>query len=596
MESTPSYPHVNKKLAKLLVSSSGIAELHVNGLPTRTLEDTPWSRWYLRTHFEHLQADAAGIAWYKKHDPLEPIAIKGLISTPRPYQWLGIRRMIIENCADWLDMGLGKSLISLAFSLYCLEHGLGQHFLILCPPTIFVSWLDEVKKHLDPALNAETYIVHGPKKLKILAELKASKTRSPKFVLTSYETLANIREHLESLPITCIFLDESSKVKNTTAQRTQATHALGIALPKARKFCLSGTPSTKNPLGLYSQYEFLGDGFSGSQSYAIFELKYAVSKLFMMVRLPHGKVTSVDADDPASASYWLQTHYPPKSNVSYAQLGYSFERAPKNAKHIKIMNFHRRNIRFKNLEDLHEVSQRRAYTLYKTDVLKDLPPKTRMKREIELSDEQRKAYREVLDTNRTLIGKIPFSFHDMGSPYAKLHQIANGYIRNTDGSIHFFKSQPKMLELEQILAESGDQKLIVWSPFRPQIAQAVAFLKSADIECVELHGDVPVDKRGDIVHAFQDPAGPRVLVANPAVGGMGLNLTCANLETFLTNWFQPDARIQAEDRCWRIGQSNAVTIVDLVATATLEVEILRKTLAEITLEKQIISMTACMGG
>ena len=587
------HPNVKHKISgNLSILPDGRAEVDCS-LGKVVLPDVPYSRWYLKTHFEHITATEQAAAWYQKHNPLKLPPIPGLQIPLWEHQKLAVFRMCISNDANWLDMGCGKTAVSLAFSLLLFSKGL-NYYLILCPPTVFVTWLDEIAKFIDPKLLPEIYILHGPKKAKNLAELRTNTLNHPKFILTSYETLESIREELQILPISACFFDESSRAKNIEAKRTQSCHALTNAMPRMRRFALSGTPSTKNCLGLYSQYELLGKGFSGHQTYTSFEKEFAVSKLFAMIRLPHGKITSVDADEPDKTfPIWLAEHCPPGNSKSYMELGYSFSKQPGPGK-IRILNYHRRNIKFINQDKLHAITQTHAYTVFKDEIF-DLPPKTHTKRLLEMPDDQRKAYADLLETNRTLLAGTPFSFHH-GSPYCKLHQLANGYIRNTDGSYHFFPTQPKLNELEEIIEEAGDQKIIIWSPFRPQIAQVIKFLnEELNIPALELHGDTPQNKRIDVVHSFCDSAGPQIMVSNPEVGGMGLNLTAAALEIFMTNWFKPDTRKQAEDRIWRPGQTRRVTVVDLVMRATLEVKILRNTLAEVDTERENISMNMLKG-
>lgn len=585
--------HVKQNNGFLKINQNNQPEVEFNGT-SAVLPDVPWSRWYLRACFKHLTATEQAQAWYAQHDPLKLPPIPGLQVSLWNNQKLGVNRMLFSNSCLFKDMGCGKTGCSIAFSLILYNKGL-NYFLVISPPTVFITWIDEIAKFIDPALHTETYIVHGPKKHKTLSELRTNSSKNPKFILTSYETLDNVRQALQTLPISVAFFDESSKVKNWEAKRTQTCHNFINSKPDIKRFCLSGTPSTKSCLGLFSQFELLGPGLSGHQSYISFEKRYAVSKLFAMVRLPHGKITRIDADDTSETfPRWLNEHNLPNSNVSYAELGYSFSQRPQGEKQIKILNLHKEQIKFINQDELHATTQRLAYTVYKDEIF-DLPPKTYVKRTLEMPEEQRKAYHELLETNRTVLASTPFSFHH-SSPYAKLHQIANGYCLNQDGSIHFFASQPKLTELEEIIEEAGDQKIIIWSTFRPQIAQAVNFIEqSLELETLELHGGVPNEKRKDVVHRFQDENGPSILVCNPEVGGMGLNLTCASLAVFMSNWFQPDVRKQAEDREHRPGQTKPVTIIDLLMRGTLEAGILRNTLKEINSERSILSMSILKG-
>jgi SNF2 family DNA or RNA helicase len=585
---------VNAKNALLTLSPNDVPTVSLSGGTTFNLPNHPWSRWYLKTHFKHLNADEKGAIWYQHHDPMKFDPIPFLASLPRPYQILAINRMKMSNCALWLDMGLGKTYISIAFALWMFQQKLGNVSLVLCPPSVFVTWKDSVKALIQVNAQARVELIHGARKSKVLANLRSAPLNTPTFLLTTYETLESVREQLQSMPISTIFFDESSKIKNFETNRTQSAHALVDALPNTKRFCLSGTPATKSPLGLYSQYEILGKGFSRQPTYQAFEKRYAITKTFMRVQLPHGRITSIP-DEAEMIDDWLREHCPPMSNVSYHALGFTFSAKPTTPKQIKILNWYNRDVQFINLEELHAITQMHAYSLWKSDVLTDLPPKTRVRRSVEMTAEQRKAYVDMTEYSRAEIANKPFSFHDSNSPHAKLHQIANGFIINNDKTVTYFKQQPKLLELAQIIEEAGDQKIVIWSPMRPQIAQVSEFLRQElSKKCLELHGGVAPKDREAIIHGFRD-TDANFLVANPTVGGLGLNLQFSWLQIFMSNWYSPDVRGQAEDRQHRIGQENPVCCVDVLTRGTLEAAILRTVLGEIKLEKTLISMTTVFG-
>jgi len=559
---------------------------------TKELEDSDWSRWHIRAKYKLINALPEAKAWYKLSDPMNLEAIPEITTKFRWYQTLGIKRMLMSNILMGLPMGSGKTLMAIAFCVLQFKKQGIKYFLIVCPPTVFVSWIDQLKEHLAPGFPAKVYIAHGAKKKKVLAQLRSEDFAGLKFIITSYETLGSIRETLKNVPLGSIFFDESSKIKNPESQRTQQAHAVCKNHPTARKFCASGTPSTTNPMGYFSQFEILAPGTSGAPNFVAFEQTYANKKTFMTIRLPHGKVFSIEAD---TAEAWLASRRPPGQTSTYKELGYSFSAQHGGPRQIAVLNYHKRYTGFKNLDQINLIVQRHGFCLKKEDILADLPPKTLMKRCIELSPEQRKAYDDFLNTNRSVIEGTPLRF-DASGPHAKLHQIAQGYILDHSGNPIFFKSQPKLNELENIIEESEEnQKIIVWSPFRPQIQQIVEFLAKKNMDCIQLHGGTPVEQRPKLVHAFTDPAGPNWCVANPAVGGLGLNLTCSNLMLFMTNWYQPDVRSQAEDRAHRLGQKNPVTIIDLETTGTIEVKILKNTLKKISIEGKILSVNDLTG-
>jgi SWI/SNF-related matrix-associated actin-dependent regulator of chromatin subfamily A-like protein 1 len=77
-------------------------------------------------------------------------------------------------------------------------------------------------------------------------------------------------------------------------------------------------------------------------------------------------------------------------------------------------------------------------------------------------------------------------------------------------------------------------------------------------------------QREHAVSAFQDPAGPQLMVCATRVGGQGITLTRASNVAFLDLEWTPAMHDQAEDRCHRIGQHDAVTAWYLLAAETID--------------------------
>jgi hypothetical protein len=76
--------------------------------------------------------------------------------------------------------------------------------------------------------------------------------------------------------------------------------------------------------------------------------------------------------------------------------------------------------------------------------------------------------------------------------------------------------------------------------------------------------------RDATVAAFQDPQGPQLLIAATRVAAQGITLTRASNVAFLELEWTPAMHDQAEDRCHRIGQRDAVTAWYLLAADTID--------------------------
>ena len=72
------------------------------------------------------------------------------------------------------------------------------------------------------------------------------------------------------------------------------------------------------------------------------------------------------------------------------------------------------------------------------------------------------------------------------------------------------------------------------------------------------------------MQAFQDPDGPQLILCSTRVGAQGITLTRASNVAFLDLEWTPAIHDQAEDRCHRIGQEDAVTAWYLLAAETID--------------------------
>jgi SWI/SNF-related matrix-associated actin-dependent regulator 1 of chromatin subfamily A len=81
------------------------------------------------------------------------------------------------------------------------------------------------------------------------------------------------------------------------------------------------------------------------------------------------------------------------------------------------------------------------------------------------------------------------------------------------------------------------------------------------------------DKREEGESLFQAKKA-RFMVATQSAGGRGRTWTAGNLVIYYSNNYSLELREQSEDRTHRIGQTGTVLYVDLVATGTVDENII----------------------
>ncbi len=87
---------------------------------------------------------------------------------------------------------------------------------------------------------------------------------------------------------------------------------------------------------------------------------------------------------------------------------------------------------------------------------------------------------------------------------------------------------------------------------------------------LHLLGADDAQRRDAAIAAFQEPDGPALIVCATRVAAQGITLTRASNVAFLELEWTPAMHDQAEDRCHRIGQRDAVTAWYLLAAETID--------------------------
>lgn len=183
--------------------------------------------------------------------------------TPHQYQQAAIdfvsRRLgdeRAEGAALWLDPGLGKTAITLrAIERLRADHGLGRRVLVIAPLRVIYSvWPAEVRKW---GFRFSTSIVHGSanqrrKALDAPADIYLLNPEGVPWLMDEFRA----RPQQQGWDLTV--LDESTKFKSWTAQRTKA---LRVLVPKlGSRLELTGTPAPNHYGDLFAQIYFLDRG------------------------------------------------------------------------------------------------------------------------------------------------------------------------------------------------------------------------------------------------------------------------------------------------------------------------------------------------
>ncbi len=207
----------------------------------------------------------------------------------------------------------------------------------------------------------------------------------------------------------------------------------------------------------------------------------------------------------------------------------------------------------------------------KSQVLEELPPRTEVTLQVELSDEEA-AFYEAL--RQRAIKKLA----DVGDGRSQHLKILAEIMRLRRACCHprlvlddCGIAGSKLALFSETLDELLDNhhKVLVFSQFVGHLSILRDELDRKGVSYHYLDGSTPARHRKQRVEAFQAGEGDVFLISLKA-GGQGLNLTAADYVIHMDPWWNPAVEDQASDRAHRLGQQRPVTIYRLITQGTIE--------------------------
>ena len=412
------------------------------------------------------------------------------------------------------DMGLGKTLSVLSyFAALKSSHGF-ELLVVVCPNSLTRNWLREVGQWYP---NERGMVLSGDKAEKMWAlRLLTGGTLSVDLLIINYEAmrLEYVTPEVAALcegKRTLLCLDESQRVKNHASKTFKAIAE--IAPLCERRVLLSGTPTPKDVTDLWAQMRLLDGGVRFGKSFY----------------------------------RWLE---------GIAELGNEFS-------DYGIKKFIPEAVEEAVLR-VHEVMLRR-----KKEKVVNLPEKTFVLREVEMTGSQQKRFDEIRE------GLILRMRSTSGEEFVRdITNILEEYLRAVQVASNPRLIDPewqgtpaKFLELDEIVNEvvrESDQKIVIWSNYLGNIRELRE--RYRDLGAEMFSGEVSAAERADIVRRFQEDDTTKVLVAVPAAGGVGITLTRAQTAVYIDKTWNAEHWMQSVDRIHRIGQTGTVTVISLLAS------------------------------
>lgn len=438
------------------------------------------------------------------------------LTTPRAHQREALKRSWNQhNFALFMEGGTGKSKIVIDNAGLLYERGELDALLVTAPNGVHRNWIEQVELHL-PTRIPRTVALYRSGTVgwkKILA-----KADGLPILLMNSEALS----HPAGLDVAASFLrtykapmlaaDESHRFKTPSARRTR--NAWKLRPLSAWRRLLTGTSVSQGYHELYAQFRILDPAIIGCQTYAEFKAQYCVM---------------VEA-------------------AGFSKL-----------------------VGYQNIPNLLARIAPYVFTVTKAECL-DLPPQIFMTRDVELSSEQARIYRQLrteylaeLDSGAIIDGQLAIT------RLLRLQQILSGLaIGDTAQQL---LPCPRLQEAMDLI-EEAQHKVLVWCRFNADITRLAELLEKAKVGYARYSGLLTEPQCAKELERFHSDPACKVLLGTPRKGGIGLTLNEADTVIFYSHSFSWEDRKQATDRNHRDGQTRAVTYYDLMVPGTVDVKIL----------------------
>jgi SNF2 family DNA or RNA helicase len=428
--------------------------------------------------------------------------------------------------------------------------------LVIAPAGVYHTWSTAAAEHLGDELRARALVytwasIDSSKSRKAeLVEFMLVQNR-PRILLVNVEALSSVPRARDlcltflSQRSTMLAIDESTIIKNPRTIRTR--FIVEKLRPRAKyRRILSGLPTPKSPLDLYSQFEFLDPKILGYKTYAGFFARHAVVQRIV--------VNGRGVDIP----------------VAYRDVDLLQQKIEPHSSRVL-------------LEDCY-----------------DLPPKMYSTREVPLTAEQELHYKEIKDYATTMLeGGEYVTAKQVIDQILRLHQVLCGHVGTEDG--HSREIPERRTETLINLLDEHDGKGIIWCSYDADVRKVADAIERTYGPAEHAPGEPYVavarfwggnrsTREAEEKRFLNDPR-CRYIVATAAAGGRGRTWTVADLVVYYSNTADLEHRSQSEERAQGVDKIKSVAYVDLVAPGTVDEKMLHILRSKITMAAAVTGDT-----
>ena len=453
----------------------------------------------------------------------------------RDYQVAGLNWLVSlhENGISGIladEMGLGKTLQTIAFLGY-LRHicGITGPHLVVVPKSTLDNWNREFKMWT-PEVNV--LILQGAKDER--HQLIADRLVDEKFnvCITSYEMILREKSHLKKFAWEYIIIDEAHRIKNEESSLAQI-----IRLFNSRnRLLITGTPLQNNLHELWALLNFLlPDVFGESEAF----------------------------------DSWFSGQGQDQDTV---------------------------------VQQLHRVLRPFLLRRVKSDVEKSLLPKKEVNLYIGMSDMQVRWYKKILEKDidavngasgkresKTRLLNIVMQLRKCCNHPYLFEGAEPGPPYTTDE--HLINNAGKMVMLDKILVRMKKQnsRVLIFSQMSRVLDILEDYCVFREHKYCRIDGGTAHEDRIASIDDYNKPGSEKfIFLLTTRAGGLGINLTSADVVVLFDSDWNPQADLQAMDRAHRIGQTKQVVVYRFVTEKAIEEKVLERAAQKLRLDQLVI--------
>ncbi|KAM9858607.1 SWI/SNF-related matrix-associated actin-dependent regulator of chromatin subfamily A containing DEAD/H box 1A-like [Aulostomus maculatus] len=503
----------------------------------------------------------------------------------KPYQLIGLKWLLLlheHNLSGILadEMGLGKTIQAIAFLAQLYQNGVKGPHLIIVPSSTLDNWARELNLWC-PSLKVIVYYGSVEDRRYLKHDILSDAVDFNVIVTTYNFAIGNDsdRSLFRKLCLKCAVFDEGHMLKNMNSLRYR--HLMSINAEN--RLLLTGTPLQNNLLELMSLLNFIMPSMfssSASQLSKMFSMKpfdeqsrferdrISQARLIMKPFILRRVKSEVLKQLPAKEEKVEFCSMSEKQQVLYESL-FKKLKTSTNGEKREMCNVMMQLRKMAN----HPLLHRQYYTTEKLKTMSKL-----MLKEPTHHDADAALIQEDMEV------MSDFELHRLCQQYSSIrsYQLENSLVLDS-GKFHC------LAEMLASLKEKGS-RVVLFSQFTMMLDIVEELLKHLEHRYIRLDGSTPIADRIVLIDEFNADPDIFVFLLSTRSGGLGINLTSANVVILHDIDCNPYNDKQAEDRCHRVGQTRTVQVIRLISKGSIEDCILQLGQKKLKLEQDMTTV------